>query len=487
MRSESPSGRERKNTWRFLLGAASVMLLAASGAALYSAWNLVCIGTAYKAKILCSGVFVSGREPDSIESEDLAVDDLWPLRWISAKVDLRRRSVTAYFAGFAARSAIFREGLGCTLAIGKSERDIRLQPVPRVPVPPRQPGEWPDGEEVAADRVPAEVDRSRLRQAVNAAFAEPDPERLRRTRAVVVVYRGRIVAERYAPGFSADVPLMGWSLAKSVMNALVGVAVGQGKLSLADTVSAPAWTEVGDPRRKIRVQHLLHMASGLDFREDYRNPLADVTYMLLGTGDVAAYAAEKRRRAAPGTLWYYSSGDTNLLSWALRDALADDRAYLAFPRRALFYRIGMASAVMEPDAAGTLVGSSFMYATARDWARFGLLYLQDGVWEGDRILPEGWVAYSRTPAPQDPLGNYGAHFWLNGSGEDRRRSSKVPSDTFYAAGHEGQFVTIVPSRDLVVVRLGLTRAAGALDQDDLVAHVLEAVGAYPGHSASSPR
>jgi CubicO group peptidase (beta-lactamase class C family) len=188
--------------------------------------------------------------------------------------------------------------------------------------------------------------------------------------------------------------------------------------------------------------------------------------MLFGTGDAAGFAAAKRLAAEPGTRWSYASGTTNIIARGLRHAVGgSDEDYLAFPRRALFEPLGMTSAVMEPDAAGGYVGSSFMFATARDWARFGRLYLQDGVWEGRRLLPEGWVAFSVKPAPAAPGGVYGAHFWLGFDGGSYAPSGTagIPADAYHAIGHEGQFITMIPSRRLVVVRLGLAVGRGSWD------------------------
>jgi CubicO group peptidase (beta-lactamase class C family) len=314
-----------------------------------------------------------------------------------------------------------------------------------------------------------------LSRAVDRAFAEPDPSRPRRTLAVVVVHGGRVVAERYAEGVEADTPLIGWSMTKSVMNALVGILVHQGRLSVDAPAPIPDWQTPGDPRARITVDHLLRMSSGLHFDEEMTNPLGDVMDMLLGTPDMAAFAARKGLDAAPGTTWHYSSGTSNIVARVIRNVLNDDREYLTFARRGLFDRIGMERAVLETDAAGTFVGSSFMYATARDWARFGTLYLQDGVWDGQRILPEGWVAYSRSPAPADPRRRYGAHFWLDVPDEYRGTDGRLPADAFHAAGHEAQFVSVIPSRDAVIVRLGRTRYADAWDHPAFVRDVLGAL------------
>ena len=204
--------------------------------------------------------------------------------------------------------------------------------------------------------------------------------------------------------------------------------------------------------------------------------------MLYGTGrrDMAGYAASRALEAPPGSVWKYSSGTSVLLSAILRSMLDDDAAYHAFPRRALFDRIGMRSALLEADAAGTFVGSSYGWATARDWARFGLLYLRDGVWNGDRVLPPGWVDYTRTPAPAAPRGEYGAHFWLNAGssvGSVSPPLPRAPRDLFYASGHDGQCVSIVPSRDLVVVRLGLTPGFWSGPYEKFIADVVAAVDA----------
>jgi CubicO group peptidase (beta-lactamase class C family) len=256
----------------------------------------------------------------------------------------------------------------------------------------------------------------------------------------------------------------------------------------------PEWSRPGDPRGAITLDNMLRMSSGLEFGEVYEDPLSDVCIMLFSVRDAAAYAADKPLETEPGNKWYYSSGTTNVISRIVRDAIGGTQAdYFAFPRNALFDRIGMRSAVIEPDPSGTFVGSSYMYATARDWARFGLLYLQDGVWDGERILPEGWVDYSRKPTPGSPGGVYGAHFWLNptrtpdestGSARVGLSAPRLPADLYQCLGHEGQSVTIIPSRKTVVVRLGLSQAPGAWDLDSFIANVLEAlpdkIGALSG-------
>jgi CubicO group peptidase (beta-lactamase class C family) len=460
---------------RTVASIAAVALAAAIGALFYGI-RYVAIGTAYAAKIVCSGIFVSQRDARSLLAEDVSADGLSFLQAVDIKVDRASREVEANLFGLGRQKAVYRDGQGCAVVHGETAE----RPAPRTAgstVRAREQRAAADELDIG-DGPPPELDRSGLDAALQWAFSEPDPARPRRTRAVVVVYKGRVVAERYADGFTKDTPLPGWSMAKSVVNALAGVLVKEGKLSLRDPAPIPEWRGSSDPRRQITLDQLLRMSSGLEFQENYRNPLADAMRMLFGEADAGAYAAAKPLEAPPGTRWSYSSGTTNIIARAMRQVVGDPD-YLEFPRRALFARLGMASAVMETDAGGTFVGSSFMYATARDWARFGLLYLRDGVWSGERILPQGWVAYTRTPAPSAAEKQYGAHFWLRFSeGYRCGNEGPLPADAFHAVGFDGQFITVIPSRELVLVRLGLTRYPCAWDQQRFVHLVLAALAPH---------
>jgi CubicO group peptidase (beta-lactamase class C family) len=443
-----------------------------------SSFQLAPIGIGYKAKILCSGIFVSHREPQSILSEDLSYPP--ELGIAKAKINYEDQSVTASVYGLMKRQAVYREGLGSTLLSGFTQAELLSQSSELPPPLPENPENvpWPTGDKIAISEIPPNVDRQLIQQALDKAFSEPDTERLRRTRAVVIVYDGHLVAERYSPGISKDTPLIGWSMTKSVTSALVGILVGQGKLSLEEPAPVPEWKEPGDPRRAITLDHLLRMSSGLKFIEEYEdNPASDVNIMLFLRPDAAAYAASMPAEARPEEKWSYSSGTTNIVSRIIRHTLDNQADYAAFPRKALFNRIGMRSAIMEMDASGTYVGSSFMYASARDWARFGLLYLQDGIWEGERILPEGWVKYSTTPTPRAPKGQYGAHFWLNrGNPEnpENRQFPQLPTDLFLAWGFQEQQTVILPSHKLVVVRLGMTHQ-GQWGLEPFILDVLKAI------------
>lgn len=451
-----------------------VFMVFFAGTGLYYAWELISTGAAYKAKILCSGVFVSKRSPESVINSDLAIDDLAILRYIQASVDQSTRSVSSTFLRIIRQTATYHPDLGCTLVFAGHKNGKASLSDNRIPEIDPERGKLPEID--TETEVAEHVDRDLLGKAVSWAFSEPDPEHLRRTRAVVIVHKGHIVGERYAPGIDMNTPLIGWSMTKSVMNALVGVLVEQGNLSITDEVEAPEWQGSNDGRCTITINHLLQMSSGLDFDEDYSDPLADAMYMLLRVPNMAGYAADKKLVAEPGSRWRYSSGTTNILSRALRKTTGE-LDYLFFPRRALFGPLGMDNAVIELDASGTFVGSSFMYATAREWAKFGQLYLQDGIWQGQRMLPNGWVSYTTTPAPQAPENKYGAHFWLKIPTEYTSGTSanRLPEDAFHAAGAEGQFVTIIPSYDLVIVRLGLSRYASAWQHDEFVSKVIEAV------------
>ncbi|HSO06200.1 MAG TPA: serine hydrolase, partial [Pelomicrobium sp.] len=378
--------------------AAAALLITLAGAG-YFVWQVGFVGAGFTAKLLCSGVFVSGRGAQDVLDQEIALNDPGILRFIRTEVDLADRRVEASFLGLRSQTALFRDGLGCTLANGVAPQALALPPpVSAAPLPGA-------GE-------PARYDAQRLARAVASAFDPAVAGERARTRAVVVLHDGRLVAERYAPDLGPQTPLPGWSMAKSVLNALIGVLVAEGRLALDVPAPLTAWRGDGDPRAAITLRQLLQMESGLAFGEKYTNPLDDVTWMLFASADTAGFAAGKPLTAAPGTRWQYSSGTSNILSRVVREALPDDAGYAALPRRALFAPLGMATAVMEPDAAGNFVASSYLYASARDWARFGQLYLDDGVVGGRRLLPAGWVAFSTTPAAHAPEQSFGAHFWL---------------------------------------------------------------------------
>jgi hypothetical protein len=436
----------------------------------YGGWTLsrlAPVGTGYVAKVLCSGVFVSGRSARSILEEDVRADSHPLLRLVSASVDAERRRTWASLLGMATRVAQYRPGLGCTLALGV-DADRLMQASP-APLSARARDELPAG------APPAGVDARVLREAVDWAFADRPSLR---TRAVVVLHDGRVVAERYATGFSAHTPLPGWSMSKTVTAALAGILVREGRLSPATAGLLPEWRAPGDPRARITLDQLLRMTDGIAFAERYEDPLSDVVVMLFGTGDSSAYAASKPLDAQPGTRWRYSSGTSNALIRALRAASGRSaEQFSVFARTALFEPIGMRQAVLETDAAGMPVASSYVYASAHDWVRFGQLLMQDGVWKGRRILPAGWVRYLTTLTPQSTRRDFGAHVWLRvpppyNNGQAARPA--LPADAFHLVGHEAQLLSVIPSRRLVVLRLGLTRKPAAWDHEAFLTRLLEA-------------
>ncbi len=451
---------------RRLIAASAIVVVVIVAVRAWQTAATLHIGVAYKAKTVCSGVFVSKRELAAVLAETEA-DDLTILRYVSTSLDAGARTVTASAIGLFRRRAAYRDGLGCTLV-----PDGLTLPAVAVGAQTRAAAR-----DVFADGVGRNFRSAGIALAavVERAFAEPNPPRPRRTRAVLVVRHGRVVAERYAAGIGPDTPLQGWSMTKGVLNALAGVLVGRGRLALDAPVRLAEWQAPDDPRGAITLDHLLRMSSGLRFDEDVAAPRSDLLRMLFVVDDAAGFAASLPAIGAPGTMWQYSSGTSNIVARVIRESFGNDADYLAFPRRALFDPLGMDGALIETDAAGTFVGSSHMYATARDWARFGMLYLQDGVWRGERILPEGWVAYSRSPAPADPVKRYGAHYWLRVPTEYCVSGTPLPPDLFHAAGHEAQFVTVVPSRDAVIVRLGRTRYPDAWDHCVFVRDVLAAL------------
>ncbi|MCX7030372.1 MAG: serine hydrolase, partial [Spirochaetes bacterium] len=254
-----------------------------------------------------------------------------------------------------------------------------------------------------------------------------------------------------------------------------GILAGQGKIRIDEPAPVPEWSDAGDPRHAITISQLLRMSSGLAWTETYaEQPISDVNRMLFLEPDMAAYAAGRPLAAEPDTVWNYSSGSTNILCRIMRGFFQSQEEYLAFPHRALFEQIGMQSAVWGTDAVGTLVGSSYLFATARDFARFGMFCLADGVWKGEGILPEGWMRWATTPTPTDPNAEYGAGFWLNRDPVDTSRTRaypKLPTDFSYANGHQGQMIGVIPSRRLVVVRLGMTWGS-EWGREDFLAEVL---------------
>ncbi len=342
-----------------------------------------------------------------------------------------------------------------------------------LPLPPQPNGlAWPTDTWPLGD-APAGVDIDPL---LDEAF--DDDGLLARTFAVAIVHRGRLIAERYAHAIdhfdrpsepiTAATPLLSWSMAKSMLHALVGMLVAEGRLELHAPVDVPEWRDANDARSTITLQQLLEMRDGLDFLEDYVDAdRSDVIEMLFGTGaaDVAHFAAARGLRASPGDRFNYSSGTTNIVSRIVARAVGAGEAYNTFLHDRLFEPIGMRSATARFDAAGTWIASSYVHATAQDFARFGYLYLRDGVWNGHRLLPEGWVDHARQLRSSDDDGSgYGAHWWVHDDAYG----------TFRCSGYEGQRIVVVPALDLVIVRSGKTEATNYQNIADWVRRLIDA-------------
>ncbi|SMC59531.1 serine hydrolase [Rhizobium sp. RU36D] len=453
--------------WLVMIGRGTVLLLvmALTGLIIYLTLvqpELLRVGTGYAAKIVCSNVFIAGRPAADVLSQDVQAPGNPLLRLIDVEVNEEERWVTARFmSAFTPSTAIYREGLGCANVPDGDVEAARAVSLPQQPpIAGQAGGFWPQGDmlERVTPRLGAVLS--------NRALTGPG------MRAVVVVRDGRIIGEVYGPGFGPTTPLLGWSITKTVNAALIGRLIAEERLDLTDSELFDEWK--GDDRGKITLSQLLAMESGLAFNENYGD-VADVTRMLYLEPDMARFAASGTLEASPGTKFSYSSGTAVLLSKIWMNRFASSAEALAYPREALFRPLGMTSAVMEADAAGTFVGSSYLYASARDWARFGLFLLQDGMWNGERLLPEGYVAALREPTPLSG-GNYTkVQAWANGPGGGSDASFGLPEDTTWLQGHDGQTIAIVPSERLVVVRLGLTPSRRGYRPQTLLNGVLESV------------
>ena len=407
------------------------------------------VATGFVAHNVCSKSFVSGLDPQTVFNETMDRDGLGRLRWgLNYHLDRTAQTVDASLAGLFGSHAGFHEGLGCVLSHG-SEKPYLLRSDFAALKTPKTP---PLLGEIAGPAVVEPAD-PRLKAALDHAFEEPPEPPFRRTKAVVVVHDGRVIAERYAAGIGVDTPLLGFSMTKSVINALLGILTVQGIVTPSFPAPIPQWRATSDPRHEIEVQHLMRMTSGLALDETNSgfDPSSQMVYL---HNDMAGFAVKAQMIAPPGKRWHYSSATTEVLARIIRDAVGGPEQTLAFAWRELFNPLGMRNVTLEFDGAGTLQGSTYMLASARDWARFGLLYLNDGVIGGRRILQDDWVDFSAS-ATLDT--DYGAGFWTNRSEHPDAKGRVrlgIPRDAFFASGDLGQRVVIIPSQHLVIVRLG---------------------------------
>jgi CubicO group peptidase (beta-lactamase class C family) len=407
---------------------------------------------------------------EKVESEELG---RYPLSLGTYKLSYTDSSVTATVFGLAKKKAIYRRGLGCTLINDIKEATLRAQvfKLPSRPLINRDTIPWPLGDRVVNDSL-SRFNQVKLTSILDTEINKRDAKGRQGTRSLLVLYNGQIVGERYAEGITKETKLLGWSMGKSVTATLIGILVKEGKLNVNERVGFPEWNNPSDKRNGILLKHLLQQTSGLAFEENYTKS-CDVTKMLFQKGNMAAYVLSRPLIHDPGTVFNYSSGNTNLLSLTIRRTLGEN-IYHSFPYQSLFYPAGMFNTLLEPDATGMFVGSSYIYATTRDYARFGLLYLNRGMINGQQVLPPDWVKESVIPSSADKLNQYGYQVWLNGK-DEKNPARKIypagPDDLFFADGVAGQRIIIIPSKKIVIVRMGFVKE----DVNQLIKGVLECI------------
>ncbi|MEM6722282.1 MAG: serine hydrolase [Bacteroidota bacterium] len=424
----------------------------------YSRLNII---SGYSAKNMSSSVFVAHRAPAFTDSTD---NGFTPINIARDFVNEQDKFASASVFGLMERTAVYRKGLGSVLI--DDDYDVTKE----TPIPKRsniaRMAPYPYGNMKQKDTTFTNINYDKVNNAVKYAFEKVEGKDVKKTRAVLVLYKDQIIAEKYAKGFDKDSRILGWSMTKSVLSTMYGVLQYQGKLSVWDKAPIEAWK--ADERNEITIHNLLQMNSGLEWEEDY-GKISDVTKMLFLDKDMTASQIEKPLVGKPNETWYYSSGTSNLLSGILRKQFNKHQEYLDFPYTNFIDKIGMHSMLIEADMEGNYVGSSYAWATPRDWAKFGLLYLHRGNWNGTRIFDDSWVDYITKPTPTSD-GRYGGHFWLNAGGFH----PDVPKDMYSANGYQGQRVYIIPSKDLVVVRFGLV-GKDELDFNKFLSEICNAI------------
>ena len=426
----------------------AVLIAALAGAGIhFRPDRAIRVATGYVAHNICSKTFVSGFDPAAVFAEVSDRAGIRRLRHVLRyTLDRTARTVDASTLGLFRSRAAFHEGFGCVDVHGQKEPYLLKSDVEALKAKTS-----PSLPEIAGPAVVEPSDPA-LKAALDHAFEEPPTPPFRRTKAVVVVHDGKVIAERYAAGIGVETPLLGFSMTKSVVNALIGILTQQGLVTPSMPAPIPEWRGAGDPRREIEVEHLMRMTSGLDL--DETNSGFDASSRMYLQDDTAAYAVNSKMIAPLGKRWAYSSPTTQILARIIRDAAGGPEQTLAFAWRELFNPLGMRNVTLEFDAAGTLQGSTYMLASARDWAKFGLLYLNDGVVGGKRILHPDWVDFCAAAALDT---DYAAGFWTNRSEHPNAKGRVrlgIPRDAFFASGDLGQRIMIIPSQRLVVVRLG---------------------------------
>jgi CubicO group peptidase (beta-lactamase class C family) len=447
----------------------------------YFAADRTLIRNGVQAVLMCNGLFTSGRTLEQVFKQELAylsnpVGTLDGGEYVIEE-KLKAVAIGGPESGPVMRAA-FREGIGCVImAPNQGFDEIDSLPVLKLPYPPGDPASiaWPDGDIIKNKPLPDSIDLASLDAASDWAFDRESPEQV--TLGLIVVYKGDIIHERYADGINMMTRTRTWSTAKSIASTLIGMLVDEGRLELDAPLGIEWLPEVTgpdtDPRNAITLRHVLNMSSGLYPVDSFGMEYATGSGLAYWAGASSVDGARRRGLIrAPGSVWDYENYDALLAVYAMKLALDDPQTYATFPRKALLDRIGMRNTLVSTDRFGDFIFSSQVYTTARDLARFGLLYQQGGIWQGERLISEKWIAFERSPAPATAHRGqmYGAQFWLVPDDRD-----DVPKSAYSTAGNRGQYVVIVPSHDLVIVRRGLDFGKQGFNRWDLTREVLKAI------------
>lgn len=424
--------------------------------------SLIQIITGYAAKNLCSAVFISQRDAKSVEQLDL---NFFPIQYTENEVDYENKAVISHFL-WGSSKAIYREGFGAMILQNADEETLKKEifPVSQTIDFLKDTVDWPLGDRISED-IPKNVDIIELK---NIAVQLIDSQSYNGTPfSFMVIYNDIPVMEYYKKGFHKDMRLLSWSMAKSFTNAIAGVMTEKGMLDIHAATGVEAWQK--DDRKTITVNDLMQMQSGLEWNEEYGNK-SDVNVMLHCVSDMGLYAINKPLKNIPGKEWYYSSGSTNIVCHLMKEKFSSTTEYYDFIINQFFKKVGFNDIIFEIDESGTYLGSSYIYATTRDYARFGLIYLNNGYVNQERLFPEWWVNYTITPA-KESKNQYGSFFWLNKD----KTFPNIPEDTYYCSGHDGQKIFIIPSREVVIVVLGYSPLPESIDFNRLVKDILEQI------------
>lgn len=440
-----------------------LVILAGIGYGLWFVWPRLPIITAFAAKGMCSSVFLANKTPERIQAEDLS---FFPISLAKTKVDYDEKSATSTVFGLAKRKAVFREGSGVVIVLNTPEEELKNRSF-QIPDPgySQDTLPWPKGN-IIADTLPAGVNISRLNELIDNCFDAPGSKPFKKTLGIVVAHNNQIIAEKYLEGYDHNTLFHGWSMTKSITGAWAGIMADNGQLTLEEPVGIEAWKN--DERGTISVKNVIQMSTGLDWFENYFT-ISDATVMLMQSENMLASVTDNKLKFSPGTHWNYSSGDANLLSGIIRNRINNDTKYHTSIYTDLLHPAGMLNTRVETDASGLFVASSYSYGTTRDWARFGMLFLNDGVFAGDTILSKEWVEFMKMPA-EASNGKYAGTFWLQ-EPEEKNTLVDAPADIFFADGFLGQRIYIVPSKNLVAVRLGY--GMGNFSMNDFLREVIK--------------